>query len=511
MEDGDRSESSRRAARGRPEFQMRGHRGGSRMSAWIITIIAASVIAGGGAWAFVTYKQRTDLAKTSFAAGNQCLERNPEAFDEALRHLTLAVENAPASDLDQYVVKRNEIKMRKDAFDECMASARKSLGEAGGLMEGGKPIEARKVLSLVKRVPASLKPEFDAAVSRSEALFESQRLKIELADQRKSDARAPVAVAPEEEAVAIQKEADGASETAEGEEKPETRRVVLNGDTPLIPSGAERAEKPDFEADLERSYEKCVQRLKYPVIGRTYRVPLRSGGVAEGLLKSFENGKIVIELAKGVVGIPIHNVDPSAYTTLFPQRIARIAAMELMSARIRSAGSKSAGVANKAAGAAISEEEAVKASKEIVGQMVKSRAEIKYAPSAKDETDALSAPAQVFTNWMKFQESAMGLRFTEGMRAFQDKGHSILFVRVGSSFEKLGYERRFTVVESMVAFWAMRCLDAGSVDTAANAHVVLLNTAGIVVGGSTERSGLDIWVKGGQMAMASPDGKRRVN
>ena len=83
-------------------------------------------------------------------------------------------------------------------------------------------------------------------------------------------------------------------------------------------------EKSEYEKLYDKLFEKYLKKYKEPKVGDKYKFALCNGSIAEGILKSASDGKVVIKDQYGSMTYPINSVSTKSYPKLFPKRAAKI-------------------------------------------------------------------------------------------------------------------------------------------------------------------------------------------
>ncbi len=269
-------------------------------------------------------------------------------------------------------------------------------------------------------------------------------------------------------------------------------------------------EKTDDELKFDELFDKYFKKMKMPSIGKKYKFKLQAGGEIDGILKGFSDGKIEIEQQYGKLGYPINVVHRSAYPELFPKRAAQILAqleldriiqMKAEAEKPKPAAKPDAQLAKAdtpaPAKTVVVETLSLNDLENETAKLEKPHREgdFKYDPTFAETPPELKNTILTFGNWLKFQQKSMGLTMAEKVFAKQQGGHSVVYLSITPKFAKQDYDFRFGVADGMAKFWSFRCLDAKTVRSPNDAHIVFLDSSNNIVGGSTEKSGAEVWVK----------------
>lgn len=238
-------------------------------------------------------------------------------------------------------------------------------------------------------------------------------------------------------------------------------------------------EKSETEKLLEKLFEKYNKKYKDPIVGKKYLLHLKNGAKIAGVLKEYSEGKIVFKQQYGSVMYPLHNIHKKSYKTFFPKQMAKHMALkefkELMSEQVKV--------------------------KEVVEQVLVASASYKpeayksfaYDTSAAKTTELLKKVLSNFTNWVQVQQKRMGGKIATRVCAKKQGRHVALYMTVSDMFMQQGYDWRFVITEGMWRIWSMKCYDNNQVSSLTRAHIVLIDSKGRIVGGSTEKNASSIW------------------
>lgn len=285
--------------------------------------------------------------------------------------------------------------------------------------------------------------------------------------------------------------------------------------------------KSEAEQQFNELYRKYLARLKSPELGKEYTFRLTKGGSVSGVLEQLSPGAVVVRLEFGAMTYPIHRIHESSQALLFPQRAAKVAALnELSKARLaeeRAAAQKRA-AADASAKAAREREAAMAAATqnvadqppepaarpttvtqtmppkparaEIPKDIPRASGTITYDPSAGKTPDHLKPPITGFANWLQVQQRRMGGKIANKVYAKQpDRGRAVLYLQMHDNFLAQDYDWRFQISEGIWRIWALRCVDSGLIAGPNHGHVVLIDSNQRIIGGSTPEDGSNVWAE----------------
>ena len=270
--------------------------------------------------------------------------------------------------------------------------------------------------------------------------------------------------------------------------------------TPTIPEAPPKVEpKKKEEESAENNVKKLYDSLfaKYrkkfpdPKIGKTYDVYLKSGKT-RGKLKDFSDGKIVIQKTGVTVTYRLDIVSKKSYPKLFPKKAAKILALKELKKVLEEQ------VAGEEAKQNEQEYTVVDAKATASNSIPRSSSSSKtfsYNPEAQATPKRLKKPLASFAEWVQVQQRRVGGRLGEKIYAKQQGRNVVLYMETSKLFRQQSYDVRFTVAEGMWQIWGFKCIDHGVTRTPNQAHIVLVDKKGRIIGGSSKDDASNVWVK----------------
>lgn len=285
---------------------------------------------------------------------------------------------------------------------------------------------------------------------------------------------------------------------------PEKRPV----DPPAKPEVATHDEAEPTKTELELEYERLVagylKKLPAPEIGKKYKIKLRNRQTAEGKLIDISPGKITIQLRYGELTYALHQVHPKSIAKLFPERAAHFMAMRDIRKR-RQEEAKATQEQEEAEQAVVSLPAQPKtADRQVVTPPLPAQPRRplptrtgapKYDTTPAKTPEHLKETIQAFGQWLKFQHQRVGGKIADKIHVKQQGGNVVLYLNANELFLQQDYGTRFQLTEGLYKFWAFRCEAHRVVRELRDAHVVLMDGNGRIIGGSTPRNSADIWVE----------------
>jgi hypothetical protein len=242
----------------------------------------------------------------------------------------------------------------------------------------------------------------------------------------------------------------------------------------------EKKPQLSMQALYDSLFKKYRKKFKDPEIGKEYTVYLKSGK-AKGTLKSFSDGKIVIQRSGATITYRMDQISKRSYPKLFPKKAAKILALKKMKKTLKE---------NAAAEKAREEEDEYIASKTGVAKDTKFEFEVEAQPTPK----RLKKPLVAFGEWVKVQQRRIGGKLGEKIYAKQQGRNVVLYMQTSKLFRKQSYDVRFSVAEGMWQIWGFKCIDYGAARAPNQAYIVLLGKRNRIIGNSTINNTSDVWV-----------------
>jgi len=240
--------------------------------------------------------------------------------------------------------------------------------------------------------------------------------------------------------------------------------------------------QPSVQELYDSLFKKYRKKFPDPEIGKEYVVYLKSGK-AKGKLKSFSDGKIVIQRSGATITYRMNKISKRSYPKLFPKKAAKILALKELKRTLKE---------NAAAEKAMREEDEYIALK--TGGTVNGNRKFKFEVEAQPTPERLKKPLVAFADWVKVQQRRIGGRLGEKIYAKQQGRNVVLYMQTSKLFRKQSYDVRFSVVEGMWQVWGFKCIDYGAARAPNQAYIVLLDKKNRIIGGSAINDASDIWV-----------------
>jgi hypothetical protein len=240
-----------------------------------------------------------------------------------------------------------------------------------------------------------------------------------------------------------------------------------------------------MQAFLQERIAHHLPNVPSPQVGNTYRVRMRDGALVTGELVKISETQIVLRLPRGNMALPVDRVNVQGTAELFPQEAARQLAVRDVQQRVDEL------LAAKRAALENPEE---KGEEEIPAAGPSARVEKPvYDPMPAPTPERLKPTLQAFAEWMTQQQQRMGGRIVDRLFAKESSGNAVLYLVMDENFQKQDHDTRKWTAVGIQQFWSFRCQSTG-VAGLPQAHVVLLDGNGRIVGGSRPEDAADVWV-----------------
>jgi hypothetical protein len=197
-------------------------------------------------------------------------------------------------------------------------------------------------------------------------------------------------------------------------------------------------------------------------------------------------------LEYGTMAYAINQITRKTVNQLFPERAAKLMAMKELRRRHqpqapapeRRASKADARPGTGAPGQVAADDEDV---------AYNPATPVKYDPTPAPTPERLTGVVKEFGGWMTYQHRRVGGKIADKVYAKQQGLASVMYLVVNPLFLKQSYDLRFQLAEGLQKFWAFRCEGAG-ICGVPDAHLVLLDPNGRMIGGSTPDDSSDVWV-----------------
>jgi len=278
------------------------------------------------------------------------------------------------------------------------------------------------------------------------------------------------------------------------EPEPEIVTPDIADDGVLTPGIASEDHAAPVKSPLEKEYDDLVnkhrQQLRPPTVGKAYDIHLRNGQQISGVLLSAESASINVKLEHGTMSFPVHQLAMRSLRDFFPDRTAKLMALQELRANVEkrrdaeAAGAVAASTAAPVGGAEV----AVPAP---VPQRVSGK--LGYEPlPAKSDPELLPVLKQ-FAQWLEMQHRRVGGKIADQVYAKRQNGRPVLYLQMNETFLQQNHNIQFQLLEGLWQFWGFRCQGSMLIGDPTDAHVVMLNAHGRIIGGSRENSSADLW------------------
>jgi hypothetical protein len=279
-------------------------------------------------------------------------------------------------------------------------------------------------------------------------------------------------------------------------------------------------EKTALEKEYDEIYARHIGRFTRPALGQKVEVKFWDGNTLEGKLIGLTSASATLEIQYGTITCPVQRVHPSMYPVLFPEQAARQVALQELSQRhappqpVAAAVAPTVAVAEPDGGrppAPVGEPAGPVADPGDPGETVAggpgepepdpaparvtAAAAIRYDPAPAKTPEPLRAAITAFGQWLNVQHRRVGGRIGQRIYAKQQGHAAVLYMVVDPSFTEQTYDIRYQIAEGIWQFWGLRCETAGNVRDPRDAHLVMIDDKGRILGGSTPDDGARIWVE----------------
>jgi hypothetical protein len=246
--------------------------------------------------------------------------------------------------------------------------------------------------------------------------------------------------------------------------------------------------KIDLETRYSELYQRFLAELPRPRIGRTYELRTRRGESIRGKLEKLEPGLVTLRLKHGTMAYPVHVLAREDVLKLFPEIAARSQALLALQK-----GEEPKQPDAAPAQAAIVAPSPIAAPAPVGATPSGTPGELRYDPTPGPTPEELKPTLLAFGDWLKTQHRRVGGRIADKIFARRQGGCAVLYLRMDPTFLAQEYGTRYQIAEGMQTFWGLRC-ESNSVASVAQAHVVLLDQSGRIVGGSRPYAASEIWL-----------------
>lgn len=284
-------------------------------------------------------------------------------------------------------------------------------------------------------------------------------------------------------------------------EKAPTVPLPSSPPTPVPTPGEEQEETPQkldkdpLEARYDQLYGMYLKQLSAPKLGETVKFRLLDGQRVSGRLAELTPGRVEVALEYGSMTFPVHRVREKDARKLFPAKVAREKAM----ADIRkiAASALEISTASEKPGTAASgiQEPGTVTDSRYADDTRQKSGKLTYDPAPGRTPDALRPTLKAFGTYLEAQHRRVGGRIARKLYAKRQGRAAVLYMVMDEVFIGQEYDIRFQMAEGLQKFWAFRCAGAKLVGDLNNAHLVMLDERGRVVGGSTPADADQVWVK----------------
>lgn len=272
------------------------------------------------------------------------------------------------------------------------------------------------------------------------------------------------------------------------------------------PEAAEPA--PPARSELEERYEAIFRRilaeLPQPNVGDACEFTLLQGERVQGTIAKLEAGRITLRMEYGTMTYPVHVIEPRDTLRLFPTIAARYRALaELRQqnqppqsappAPVTAISLAPPTVSATTPTALTTPVPPPPAAPPPPAPTVSRTQVFRYDPTPGPTPEELKPTLAAFGDWLVSQHRRVGGRIADRIFARQQADRAVLYLQLDPLFLSQDYSIRFQTAEGIQLFWGLRCESSG-VARSDHAHVVLLDQAGNIVGGSRLEDPAVIWL-----------------
>jgi hypothetical protein len=273
----------------------------------------------------------------------------------------------------------------------------------------------------------------------------------------------------------------------------------------VVPEPTEEEAPAPEKSDLEKRYDEIYQRilaeLPQPRIGDPCQLRLVQGGVVQGTIEKLEPGRITLRVQYGTMAYPVHVIDPRDALRLFPTIAARYRALAELRRQSQDQSTQPEEPAPTAPTAprppptttAAAAPQPLPPAPQTTTPVTSRLGTFQYDPTPGPTPEELKPTLAAFGDWLKSQHRRIGGRIADRIFARQQAGRAVLYLQLDPLFLDQDYSVRFQTAEGIQIFWGLRCESSG-VARSDRAHVVLLDQAGNIVGGSRLEDPAVIWL-----------------
>jgi len=326
---------------------------------------------------------------------------------------------------------------------------------------------------------------------------------------------------------------DAPAEDAQ-EENPVDRKAVVPGehgdrsgrpaDTDAVPKRRKKKspeltqeEKRKVKAELQRRYTDCLSELTHPAKGTPCTFRLRSGMVVSGAVEKATHEGISVRDARGTVSFRVARIHPDDVAKLFPKAKAQqMALAELEDIKraifnqrwtVRTpappavpeavdtgpkTGDQAPPESTDPGGSAVKLIPVVEIDLGYLEEEEESHGKITYAPSRAATPASLKPTVAMVGSWLVGYQAEAGFRVARGVHAKWSGSAAVLYVRCHAEFAGKDTSRRLDVSKAIRREWVRCCDELGSVSSD-EAHIVMVDDADRIIGGSQPSDASAVW------------------
>ncbi len=279
----------------------------------------------------------------------------------------------------------------------------------------------------------------------------------------------------------------------------------------------EPQDEDDYQKLYKEMYAYALGKTTKPRVGRNYRVEKRDGGDVAGRLMVISPKQAIFKVSPTEdEKVTPQDLSVSGVRTIFPQYYARRVALAKLDEIMEERGAKVAKEDDKEEDPelAAAEKPEIKPEtpdQDTVAAVTKTPkidytpAEItfrkktsplkEYDPSYAKTPKILGKAVKSYGDWLTYQSNRAGGPIATKIYAKEHGDDIVLYMEMSKLFLAQKYSTRSLVCEQLWHMWSRKCREHGRVKSLDEAHIVLLDNKGKVVGGSRVNSPSDVWVK----------------
>ncbi len=224
--------------------------------------------------------------------------------------------------------------------------------------------------------------------------------------------------------------------------------------------------------------------------GSTCTLRLRSGKKIKGILETVAQDRVVVRDKYGVMAYSVREIEPADLATYFPGRFDPPPDTPPAKPTATPTADRTAGTTEPTAVAP-----SPPATARPGPAATRPDGSFRYDTTPRKTPENLLPLLKAFGQWLEMQHRRVGGKIADKIHAKQQGDRVVLYLRMNPLFSQQDRNVRFGTAEGIVKFWAERCLGAKKIRDLSQAHVVLVDPEGRIVGGSKPENGAAVWVR----------------